>query len=98
MNKLSKTPMKTVQASPQDESLRKEILNLIQRNLTTNTPEMVLAIASQVVGQALAFQNPITLGRDKAIELIQANIEKGNQDYVNEMLRREGKPPMFPVN
>ena len=90
--------MKTANPTHADKALREDILKLIRNHLFPNTPERVLAIASQVVGQALALQNPVTLGKTAAIELIQANIEKGNQDYVNTLLQARGEPRMFPVN
>lgn len=90
--------MKTVTPDAGDKALRDDILKLIRAHLFPNTPERVLVIASQVVGQALALQNPAKLGKTAAIELIQANIEKGNQDYVNTMLQARGEPRMFPMN
>ena len=96
---MTKTP-RFVSSDPNaaDVALRNDILDLIRKHLVPNQAERVLAIASQVVGQALALQNPVLLGKDAALALIQQNIEKGNQDYVNKMLRRDGKPPMFPMN
>lgn len=90
--------MKTEQPNSADKALKDDILKLIRAHLTLNTPERVLAIASQVVGQALALQNPVTLGKTAAIDLIQANIKKGNQDYVNTMLQARSEPRIFPMN
>lgn len=60
--------MKTEQPNSADKALRDDILKLIRAHLTLNTTERVLAIASQVVGQALALQNPVTLGKTAAID------------------------------
>lgn len=42
-----------------------------------------------MVGQVLALQNPVTLGKDVAIAVIMANIEKGNQDYVTQLVQAD---------
>lgn len=81
--------MKIEQPSAADKALREDILNLVRRHLFPNTPERILAVASQVVGQVLALQNPTTMGKDAAIALIMANIEQGNQDYVSLLVSQD---------
>lgn len=69
-----------------DKALREDILQLVRRHLFPNTPERMLAVASQVVGQILACQNPMVLDKDRAVTLIQTNIEQGNHDFVNALM------------
>lgn len=83
------TPMHVVNPSAADKLLRDDILALVRRHLIPNTPERILAVSSQVVGQVLALQNPMTLGKDAAIDVIMANIEKGNQDFISQMVQAD---------
>lgn len=96
---MSEPTMKTHQPTNMDEALRKDILTVIQKHLFPNTPERVLAVAAQVVGQVLALQDPIKTGKDRAIAIIQANIEQGNQDYVallvNQDKQKTGQTKIF---
>lgn len=82
-------PMHVINPSAADKLLRDDILALVRRhlNLIPNTPERILAVSSQVVGQVLALQNPVILGKDAAIAVIMTNIEKGNQDYVTKLVQ-----------
>lgn len=82
-------PMHVVNPSAADKLLRDDILALVRRHLIPNTPERILAVSSQVVGQVLALQNPMTLGKDAAIAVIMANIEKGNQDFISQMVQAD---------
>lgn len=82
-------PMHVVNSSAADKLLRDDILALVRRHLIPNTPERILAVSSQVVGQVLALQNPMTLGKDAAIVVIMANIEKGNQDFISQMVQAD---------
>lgn len=77
--------------NPSDEALRKDILLVIRKHLFPNTPERVLAIAAQVVGQVLACQDPLKTGKDKALAIIESNIEQGNHDYVSLLVAEEKK-------
>lgn len=85
----SNPPVHVVNPSAADNQLRKDILDLVRRHLIPNTPERILAVSSQVVGQVLALQNPVTLGKDDAIAVIMANIEKGNQDFISQMVQAD---------
>jgi hypothetical protein len=91
--------MKTMKATPADEELRKDILRLCRKHIgNNNTPERVLAVASQVVGQVLALQDQVTLGKDKALQIIQANIEKGNQDFIKSIMKENPAAPFGKMN
>ena len=59
------------------------------------SPELVLAIASQVVGQLLAMQDQRKHTAAQMVELIQANIEAGNQQFVVELMEADGQTPPY---
>ena len=73
------------------KNIRKDILALIRKSLPEGgTAEVTLAIAAQVVGQILALQDQRTHTAAEMIELIQANIELGNQQYVAQLMAADG--------
>jgi hypothetical protein len=87
---MSDRPLITTPPNDADKALHADIGALIKRHLTPDTPERVLAIASQVVGQVLAMQDQRTMTTDQAFQIITANIEKGNVAVVQGLLDAEG--------
>ncbi len=82
--------MKAVAPTKADEALRDDIMALVKRHLTPDTGERVLAITSQVVGQALALQDQRTMTKDRALQLIMANIETGNAGVIESLHHTKG--------
>lgn len=87
---MSDRPMKTMPPNDADKALHSDIAALIKRHLTPDTPERVLAIASQVVGQVLAMQDQRTMTTDQAFQIITANIEKGNAGIIENISNTKG--------
>jgi len=84
--------MKTFQPSDADQRLHTDIANLIARHLTPESkPDRVLAIAAQVVGQALALQDQRKMTKEMALDLIMANIEMGNQGVIARLHDTKGE-------
>jgi septum formation topological specificity factor MinE len=84
-------PIKSVLPTKADEALRDDIMALVQRHLTPDTPDRVLAIASQVVGQVLALQDQRTMTKERALQLIMANIETGNAGVIERLHNTKGR-------
>lgn len=87
--------MKVEKPRKMHKDLRKDLRLLIHKHMPQGaTAELVLAIASQIVGQLLAMQDQRKHTAAQMIELIQANIETGNQQFVAELMKADGiKPP-----
>ena len=77
--------MKIVQPTPDAEKFRNELLTLCQRHNADNKKETLLAIASYAVGQLIALQDQRTMTFDKAMQIVSANIEAGNQYVIREL-------------
>ena len=83
-------PMKYVTPSAADRQLHADIAALIKRHLTPDTPQRVLAIAAQVVGQVLAMQDQRTMSTNRAMQVIIANIEIGNRGVIDSLSDTKG--------
>jgi hypothetical protein len=83
--------MKRMIPTDADKSLRAEIMALVKRHLTPDTGERVLAIAAQVVGQALALQDQRTMTKDRALQIVMANIEAGNAGVIESLTNTKGR-------
>ena len=87
---MSNAPMKVMAPTQADLALHADIMALIQRHLTPDNGERVLAIAAQVVGQALALQDQRTMTKDLALQLIMVNIETGNAGVIEALHNTKG--------
>lgn len=84
------TPMKTLKPTASDEVMRADILALIKRHLTPDTSDRFLAVAAQVVGQAMALQDQRKMTVKMAWDLILANIEAGNISVIESLHDTKG--------
>jgi len=87
---MSGVPMKIFTPTAADQALHLDICALINRHLTPDTPDRFLAIAAQVVGQALALQDQRKMTKEMAFEIILTNIEMGNQAVISQLMNSTG--------
>lgn len=73
-----------------DDAMRADILALIKRHLTPDTSDRFLAIAAQVVGQAMALQDQRKMTVQMAWDLILVNIEAGNLGVIESLHDTKG--------
>jgi hypothetical protein len=83
-------PIKRVTTNSGDQLLHADIAALIKRHLTPDTPERVLAIAAQVVGQVIALQDQRTMTNERVWQIVLANIEAGNQGVIDRIHNTKG--------
>ena len=82
--------MKASDPTDADRKLRREILDLIGRHMQPDTQERALAIAAQIVGQFIAVQDQRRMTPDMAMEIVYANMQSGNRQIVNNIMRTKG--------
>jgi hypothetical protein len=87
---MTETPMKSVEPGPADKALHADIMALVQRHLTPDTSERVLAIAAQITGVVLALQDQRKMTLEMAWDLILANVEIGNQRVIANLHETKG--------
>ena len=84
--------MKVEKPRKMHKNIRNDLRLLVHKYMPEGaTPELVLAIASQIVGQLLAMQDQRKHTATQMIELIQANIEAGNQQFVAELMKADSQ-------
>ena len=87
--------IKTLPPTAADQAFRDDMMKVFRKHLKPDTKERLLALASQVVGEVLAHQDQRKWTPAQCIEMIQANIEKGNANEVARMMKLDGKRTPF---
>lgn len=77
-------------AKPEHEVLYQDLAKLIGRHGDKVTAEEMLAIAANMLGKLLAFQDQRTMTRERGLEIIIQNIEVGNQQAIAEVSNSRG--------
>ena len=69
------------------EAFRQDVLAVLKRHTDKyDLPsEEVLALTANIVGMTLAMQNQLTMTKERAMEIVIANIEIGNQTVIDEL-------------
>lgn len=79
---MPKFSLKKHAATEADKALHADIAALCKRHLTLDTPERVLAVAAQFVGQVLAMQDQRKLTSAMAMQIVIENIQVGNRQVI----------------
>ncbi|TIW28711.1 MAG: hypothetical protein E5V63_04335 [Mesorhizobium sp.] len=77
---------KVVQPSADHERLRLALCKVIRRKAPDMPADQILAIFCQLVGQLIALQDQRRYTSEAIIDLVQANIEMGNQHAIDGLM------------
>ncbi|MCB1460817.1 MAG: hypothetical protein KDJ48_16425 [Nitratireductor sp.] len=83
-----KTPMKSYTPDAAAHAFRADLLDLLHKHSRDLPSDKMLAIAAYSVGQIIALQNQRTMTSDMAMDLVIANIQKGNQHALDEVANK----------
>lgn len=78
-------------AKPEHEVLYQDLAKLLGRHGDAVTAEEMLAIAANMLGKLLAYQDQRTMTRERGLEIIIQNIELGNQQAIAEVMNSRGR-------
>lgn len=82
--------MRTVFPKKEHQVAYADLLALIQKHADEVTAEELLAIAANMLGKMIAYQNQRTMTRERALETVLRNIEAGNHQVISELLAKSG--------
>jgi hypothetical protein len=82
-------PMKSYKPTPEVVAFVNDLKAAIGRHQQL-TPDMMLAGASQLVGNLIALQDQRKMTPEMALALVQSNIEVGNREAMAEVLGASG--------
>jgi hypothetical protein len=77
-------------ARPEHEVAYQDIVSLCGKHKDSVSAEELLAIAANMLGKFLAYQDQRTMTKDRAMEIVIRNIEIGNQQVITELLASKG--------
>jgi sulfur transfer protein SufE len=77
-------------AKPEHEVLYQELVALLRRHGDEMSSEEMLAVAANMLGKLLAYQDQRTMTRERGLEIIIKNIEYGNQQAIDEVMKSRG--------
>lgn len=83
-------PMKTVAPSEQHLAYRRAIEEAIRVHGATLDASELLAITAHLCGQLIALQDQRKMTPAMAIELVQQNLEQGNREVIDGLLKAPG--------
>lgn len=78
-------------ARPEHEVLYQDLAKLLGRHGDKITAEEMLAIGANMLGKLLAYQDQRTMTRERGLEIIIKNIEKGNEQAIAEVMNSRGR-------
>lgn len=74
-----------VTARPEHEVAYQDLTELVRKHADKMSAQELLAIAANMLGKLVAMQDQRTMTPDKAIAIVAANIEAGNQQVLEEL-------------
>ena len=74
--------MKSMVANPVHVAVMDDFKAVLTKHANSLTPQEMLALSSQLVGQLLALQDQTRMTPDMGLALIQINIEMGNAEAI----------------
>lgn len=84
------TRTKTVATSPWHETLREDLIRLIQRTAPDKPADEILAVVCVLVGQLVALQDQRRFSPDAVMAIVAANIEAGNKAVIDGLISAPG--------
>lgn len=81
--------MATERVGPGHEALYQELLLVIRKY--DLSPVQILAVLSNMVGKAIAFQDQQTMTPDRAMRIVEENIKIGNNQAIARFMFGETK-------
>lgn len=77
-------------ARPEHEVAYQDLIALVAKHKDKLSAEEMLAIAANMLGKLLALQDQRTMTTEKAMTIIQLNIEHGNKTVIDSLMNVEG--------
>ena len=81
---------RTVEPDERHHAFKRDVDELLKKHSEKLQAVEVLALASQLVGMIIAFQDQQTMTSDRAMKIVSLNIETGNKMAVVEVNRTIG--------
>lgn len=82
--------MKTMQTRPEHEVAYQDLANLMKKHADKMTSVEVMIMAANMLGKIIAMQDARTMTKARALELVVANLEAGNQQVIDALLNSKG--------
>ncbi len=78
-------------ASPEHEVAYQDLVALVRKHEATMTPIELLAIAANMLGKLVALQDQRVTTPELAMEVVATNIQRGNQEVLEQLAKSEGR-------
>ena len=79
-----------LEPTAQHQALHRELTAVLTKYAAEMKGEEILALTAQMVGQVLALQDQLTMTPERAMLIIQRNIEMGNAGVIDELMNSKG--------
>lgn len=83
--------MRIQKITPAHRAFRDDAIALLKKHAGHLDARDVLALSAHLVGQIIAMQDQRTMTRAAALQIVTANIEKGNAEVIGNLFAEGGK-------
>lgn len=83
-------PMKQIEPTGAQKAFRDALLDTMRTHGAEIPADELLAVAAHLVGQLIAMQDQRTMTSSMAMQIVTANIERGNQEAIHGLLNETG--------
>lgn len=77
--------MSVLLSKPEHEVAYQDLADLLRKHAYKLSSEELLAVASNMLGKLIALQDQRTMTKDRAMKIVCANIEMGNQHIIGDL-------------
>jgi hypothetical protein len=71
-------------------AFRDDLIAVLRKHGDALTAPEMLALAAHLTGQLVALQDQRVMSPDRAMQIVAANIEQGNQEAIGRLLNTKG--------
>jgi hypothetical protein len=76
---------RVVEAQPRHQEFRNDVVAVLRKHAGHLSAEEMLALAAHLTGQVIALQDQRTMSPQRAMEIVIANLEAGNDEAMAEV-------------
>lgn len=79
--------MSIILSKPEHEVAYQDLASLLSKHADKLTSEELLAVGANMLGKLIALQDQRTMTKERAMKIVCANIEMGNQHIIGDLAK-----------
>lgn len=79
------------EAKSEHQAFRDDLIVILRKHAGHLQAQEMLALAAHLVGQLIALQDQQSMTPERAMQIVTANIERGNAEAIGNLFKTEGE-------